>query len=173
LDFLKNEKRDLQKQNFFPLFLKINSEIKFIEKKMLIETEISLDKQTPKTTIDEYTILKRLGKGGFCKVKLARDNQGNYFAIKMPIKSGKMQTQDIKGMIKEIDIMRGLDHPNILKTLAIRHNGLYTKKDGSQRTVFYSVLELARRGELYEYVASGGSFAENITRAYFKQLIYS
>ncbi len=42
------------------------------------------------------------------------------------------------------------------------------KSDGSKKTVFYIVLELAGGGELFDFVAQTGAFTEPVARYYFQ-----
>ena len=43
-----------------------------------------------KNTVDGYTIIKSLGKGSYCKVKLAKGPDGKLVAIKTPKKRGAL-----------------------------------------------------------------------------------
>jgi len=47
-------------------------------------------------------------------------------------------------------------------------SGDYTKKNGNTYKAVGIVMELVPGGELFEYVADTGRFAEPVARAYFK-----
>jgi len=93
------------------------------EMKSLSETE---DRQTPVAgsgrspdgdvkKIGRYTILGRLGKGGFGEVFLAHDDDLNRsVAIKVPRPERVSQPEDIEAYLNEARILAGLDHPHIV-----------------------------------------------------------
>lgn len=93
-----------------------------------------------KTIINQYTLLKDLGEGGFALVKLAKSGNRSYVIIKKAVKifkkevlrrkrefinssEGRMIVKNaLEDVYKEIDIIRILDHPNILKVHEIIDN---------------------------------------------------
>lgn len=98
---------------------------------------------------------------------------GQDYAVKL-IKGKEIEkiSDDLRAMNNEAQTLLQLDHPNIIKIYELKSNGVYSKKDGTQKIgVFYSVLEFAKNGEIFEYVAEGGALPEPIARFYFKQLI--
>ena len=74
-------------------------------------------------------------------------------------------------LIKEINVMQELDHPNIVKYLDYDDNADYVDSTGSTKKVFYMALELAKGGELFDFIALTGFFSERVARYYFHQLI--
>ncbi len=67
------------------------------------------------TKIGRYTILRRLGKGGFGEVFLAFDDDLNRFvAIKVPRPERVSQPEDIEAYLNEARIVASLDHPHIV-----------------------------------------------------------
>ena len=64
-------------------------------------------------TIDEYKILKKLGEGGFAKVKLVKEiKTDKIFAMKIL----KSNSETHKSLLqKEYNILKTLDHPNIVQ----------------------------------------------------------
>ena len=65
--------------------------------------------------IGRYTILGRLGEGGFGRVYLARDDElARTVAIKVPRPERVSRPQDILAYVNEARILAGLDHPNIV-----------------------------------------------------------
>jgi len=67
--------------------------------------------------------------------------------------------------------MKNLSHPNILKLIDGSENAVLIKPDGRRIEVIYMALELAPNKELFDFVAHGGYFPENIARYFFKQLL--
>ena len=65
--------------------------------------------------IGRYTILGRLGKGGFGEVFLAHDDDLNRpVAIKVPRPERVSQPEDIEAYLNEARILASLDHPHIV-----------------------------------------------------------
>jgi len=57
-------------------------------------------------------------------------------------------------------------HPNILQIIAQGQDKYESK--GKSKDVTYIALEICQGGELFDYIASSGSFDESIARYYFK-----
>ena len=67
------------------------------------------------TKIGRYTILGRLGKGGFGEVFLAHDDDLNRpVAIKVPRPDRVSQPKDVEAYLNEARILASLDHPHIV-----------------------------------------------------------
>jgi serine/threonine protein kinase len=66
--------------------------------------------------------------------------------------------------------LQNLDHPNIIKMITSGEGDL-VKPNGQIKKVMYIALELARGGELFDYIAQTGHLSMEATRFYFKQLI--
>jgi len=67
------------------------------------------------TKIGRYTILKRLGKGGFGEVFLAFDDElDRPVAIKVPRPERVSRPEDIEAYLNEARILANLDHPHIV-----------------------------------------------------------
>jgi eukaryotic-like serine/threonine-protein kinase len=65
--------------------------------------------------IGRYSILRRLGKGGFGEVFLAHDDDLNRpVAIKVPRPERVSQPEDIQAYLNEARILASLDHPHIV-----------------------------------------------------------
>jgi len=89
---------------------------------------------------NEYFFEKKLGTGGYGAVYLARNKKtGNYVAIKA---IQKLKVKDYESFITEMNILKGLDHPNIYK--------LYETWE-TDRICFLST-EYCRGGELFYYI---------------------
>src|SRR5271166_4556731 len=67
------------------------------------------------TKIGRYTVLRRLGKGGFGEVFLAFDDElDRPVAIKVPRPDRVSQPEDIEAYLNEARILASLDHPHIV-----------------------------------------------------------
>lgn len=67
--------------------------------------------------MDQYHILEVIGEGSFGRVyKGRRKFSGQVVALKFIPKVGRSE-KDLRSLKREIDIMRGLKHPNIVLLL--------------------------------------------------------
>lgn len=78
---------------------------------------------------------------------------------------------NMKNLKTEVGIMQNLKYPNIVNLIEFHEKAEYFKKSGKVVKVVAIVMELARGGELFEYVANTGRFNEYEARTYFHQLI--
>ncbi|KAK1428609.1 hypothetical protein QVD17_17448 [Tagetes erecta] len=110
----------------------------------------------------KYEIGRLLGCGAFAKVYYARDiNSGQSVAIKVINKHKILHNAHLVSNVKrEIDIMRRLRHPNIVKLYEVM----------ATKTKIYFVMEFVKGGELFAKVAKG-RLSESLSRKYFQQLI--
>ncbi|KAK8631307.1 hypothetical protein V6N13_080061 [Hibiscus sabdariffa] len=109
----------------------------------------------------KYEVERVLGCGAFAKVYQARHvKTGETVAIKALCKRKVVRGKPMAQVKREIDIMRRLNHPNIIKLIEV----LGTKNR------FYFVMEYAKGGELFTRITKG-RFGEDLCRRYFQQLI--
>ena len=115
---------------------------------------------------NEYKLLQELGRGAYSKVKLVMKNNVK-FAMKIidkkELKKKKIFKQDkdgnvivtnlLKDALKEIAILKKLDHPNIIKLYEILHN--------YQKEKIYLIMEYAEYGDIVEYDEDTGIFSIN------------
>jgi len=112
--------------------------------------------------IGKYEIGRRLGEGQFGKVKEAVDLEtGARYAVKIIQKSAIKCNKDVETVKKEIQFMRMLDHPNILRMID-------TLEDQEK---MYLVLEIAAGGDLFDKIVNMGGFTEEVARTFFKQVM--
>ena len=128
-----------------------------------------------RSKLDNYLILKTLGTGYTGKVKLGRDmDTGELRALKI-LDPSKMDTQKLGKVIKslenELNVMKNLNHKNIVKFIGLFPKGQYKNKKGVEKRVAYAVIELASKGEIFEVLFKVGPFNENMARFYMKQLV--
>ncbi|KAF2205513.1 calcium/calmodulin-dependent protein kinase-like protein [Delitschia confertaspora ATCC 74209] len=122
--------------------------------------------------LERWQLIEKMGDGAFSNVYKARDTQGQYgeVAIKVVRKFEMNSTQgdehlhaDFKkvpkaaeraNILKEVQIMRQLDHPNIVKLIDF----------SEARQYYYIILELCPGGELFHQIVRLTYFSENLSR---------
>ncbi|KAG9415159.1 hypothetical protein AC1031_008585 [Aphanomyces cochlioides] len=120
---------------------------------------------------EQYGVKQTLGSGLQGKVKLGIDlKSGENVALKL-IKSSKLSQKAILNLYREIESMKRVDHPNVMRLLAVFNDVEYPKKKGGAEKIVLVVLELATGGELFDFMMYTGSFSEQIARTYFRQLV--
>lgn len=114
--------------------------------------------------IEDITLLRSLGKGSYGEVYLSQ-KQNALFATKK-VKRKKADDEMTKYFKNEINILRILNHPNIVKLEEI-------KMDENN---YYIVMEYINGGELSDYLKKyidkyGNPFSEEIVQYLMKQII--
>jgi eukaryotic-like serine/threonine-protein kinase len=98
-------------------------------------------------SIQGYSILIELGKGGFGAVYLARHNEtGEEVALKVMLPAVATNPQMTERFLREIDNTQALNHPNIIKLL---NSGYY---NGS----FFFTLEYCNGGTVFDLMQRSG-----------------
>uniref|UniRef100_A0A2K6MR57 non-specific serine/threonine protein kinase n=1 Tax=Rhinopithecus bieti TaxID=61621 RepID=A0A2K6MR57_RHIBE len=106
--------------------------------------------------VGNYRLLRTIGKGNFAKVKLARHIlTGREVSMGTGWGSGQFP------LFREVRIMKGLNHPNIVKLFEV----IETEK------TLYLVMEYASAGEVFDYLVSHGRMKEKEARAKFRQIV--
>ena len=112
--------------------------------------------------MDKYELHSNiLGKGAFGKVKKATlKSNGEQRAVKM-IDKLTMDEQERVRLKFEIDILKNLNHPNIVRLFEVYEN----------KSNIFLVTELADGCELFEEITSRRIFAENESCVVTKQIL--
>jgi calcium/calmodulin-dependent protein kinase I len=109
---------------------------------------------------DKYNIGEVIGRGGFSTVHEAtRSSDGSKFAVKIVEKT--MIQEDIKLLKREIEIMKQVDHVNILKLIEIYEDD----------EKVYIVMELVEGSELFDRIVDKGYYSEKSTVLIVKQIL--
>ena len=115
-----------------------------------------------------YQLGRTLGSGVSCKVKLAKDDANNRYAVK--IFSKDIDFAEL--MDAELATLRQCAHPNVIGLIESgKGTQNHSKKAEKCKSVHYIVLELAFGGELFDYIANSGRFEERVARYYMKEML--
>ena len=115
---------------------------------------------------NDYKLISKLGEGSICKVKLVEKNNIKY-ALKIInknnlLKKKKFQKDEngkmvistpLEGILREISILKKVNHPNLVKLYEIMH-----KED---RSKIYLVLEYCEHGDLMTFDEQKNIFTVN------------
>ncbi|CAD6442017.1 b208de87-c5a6-45d4-bda2-a6c355b487dc [Sclerotinia trifoliorum] len=129
--------------------------------------------------LERWQLVEKMGDGAFSNVYKAVDLEGRAgkVAIKVVRKFemnsnqgdahlhpnfNKKQPKGVEraNILKEVQIMRGLDHPNIIKLIEFSESRQY----------YYLVLELAPGGELFHQIVRLTYFSEKLSRHVITQV---
>jgi len=97
-----------------------------------------------------YTLEKQIGRGAYSKVRLGFTKEGGEEVAVKVIDKKTCPQDDLIFLEREVDIVRDLDHPNIVRTYDV----FETKSE------IYIVLEYMPGGMLYDVIAMYGQFTE-------------
>ena len=157
----KNEKdKKYQRRNkkSTTLVEKSRLESKFQEEMKICVLNQTLIEEQRGDPSKKYKVLKRLGDGSYGTVFSVINNQTGLSAAMKKIEKVKENEIDDLEIKNEIDILKKLDHPNIVK--------IYEFYD--TLTDFFIVTEYCKRGELYSYIKN--YYSENQLAVLFYQV---
>ena len=110
---------------------------------------------------DFYRIGKMLGSGAFGEVRVCVHREsGAQRAVKV-LRKASMDEDEKKMLFNEINNLKDLDHPNILK--------MYEFFEDEKR--YYIVTDICKGGELFDEIVSRGKFTENDAAMLMKQIL--
>ena len=115
------------------------------------------------TRFGEYILGQTLGEGEFGKVKLGWKKNGEVqVAIKLIRRESLGQNPSrLPKIYREVNILRGLEHPNIVKLHEMIETPPYIG----------IILEYASGGELFDYILNHRYLKDNTARKLFAQLV--
>ena len=134
------------------------------------ETQINIkEKETNKKQKSEFTkkignyiLFDQIGMGTFSKVtKAIHLITSQQVAVKILDKEKIEDEIDLERIIREIEILKNIHHPNIAQmyeTYSTIHN-------------FYLMMELVTGGDLFDYITLNSYLSENLSCRFFRQLI--
>jgi serine/threonine protein kinase len=98
-------------------------------------------------TIEDYTLLRELGRGGMGAVFLARHRRtGEQVAIKLMMPKSGVDTRAAARFLREVDLARRLRHPRIAAVY----------ESGCSHGVFFFTVEYCAGGDLSQLVENAG-----------------
>ncbi|KAK5055288.1 hypothetical protein LTR84_013038 [Exophiala bonariae] len=110
--------------------------------------------------LERYILLEKMGDGAFSNVYKARDTQsGDEVAIKV-VRKFEMNSNQRANILKEVQIMRQLDHPNIVRLIDFSES----------RQHYFIILELCPGGELFHQIVRLTYFSEDLSRHVITQV---
>ena len=128
--------------------------------KLTNDTIVGQVKNSPS---EDYIKLNFLGEGSFASVYRVQNRiTGEIRAMKVIKKSSKYSNENEAEIFNEINILRKMDHPNVLKIFEF-----YSEKNS-----FSMVTEICSGGELFQEIVDKGPFSEKYS-AYVMYQIFS
>ena len=119
--------------------------------------------QLNKSPEEDYVNIKAMGQGTFGKVfKVKHRITGLSRAMKVIPKSVSSKGRE-QAIFNEIEVLKTLDHPNVLKIFEIY----------STDNAYYLVTELCQGGELFDKILSEGPFDESQSACLIYQILSS
>lgn len=101
---------------------------------------------------DYYTLLNKIGEGFYGVVwKVKNKISGQVCAMKKIIKRSKTSIEEDLEIINEIEMMKKLDHPNMIKVFRF-----FATPDA-----YFIIMELCEGGELFYEIINHGPFSED------------
>ena len=106
-------------------------------------------------------MLETIGKGSYGEVKKLIHKSTNEFRAMKIIKKEECSKEFISSLLNEIDILRTLDHPNIVKLFEFYQD----------RLNFYLITEFIEGGELFDKITEVRCFTEVKAAHIMEQLL--
>ncbi|CAE7924482.1 pkgB, partial [Symbiodinium sp. KB8] len=114
-----------------------------------------------KACLDDFELLKTVGKGSFGKVvQVRKKDDGKIYAMKILKKEMILKRKQYEHTLSERRVLENIDHPFIV---SLRFAFQSEHK-------LYMVFDFFNGGELYHYLSEGGRFAEERARFYAAEL---
>ena len=125
--------------------------------------EIFIGEMEGKKLLDFYDVVKQLGKGGYGKVYEVKNKKtGEIRACKH---LSKLNVKDLEKFRREIEIMKKMDHPNIIKIYEVFE---------SERSL-YIIMEECKGGEIFdriiEHIQNKQMYSEKDAANIFQQVM--
>ncbi len=105
------------------------------------------------TPLEHYSQVKKLGEGSYGTVwKVEHIQTGLHRAMKKIVKNPKSKRDNEQDILNEIEILKKMDHPNIVKIFEF-----FNTPEG-----YYLITEYCSGGELFQEIVDKAPFNENI-----------
>ncbi|KAM7319986.1 hypothetical protein ACRRTK_020429 [Alexandromys fortis] len=123
-----------------------------------MQLDLNASTYEEETLSDHYVLLNTLGRGAFGEVKLAYHLLTN---LKVAVKILANGEESDGNHRKELNFMKELDHPYIIKLFHIINSKDHT----------YMVLEFAAHGDLVTLIEEGGPLQQTQAQQFFSQIV--
>ena len=112
---------------------------------------------------EDYEVLETIGRGSFSKVYKAKNKEnGKLYAIKAIDKKKLLKNNmHLMNIINEIEVLRNLNHPNIVKLYEVYESNHY----------ICLVMEYIQGGDLFHILETEGIYSEAEANEAFKCLL--
>ncbi len=107
---------------------------------------------------DEYELKEKLGEGAYGSVYKVQQKYTNYLRA---VKAIKKKLVDSTEFYNELEVLKALDHPNIIKLFDCYQDKSY----------YYMVEEYCSGGDLFDYIQKEKFFTERKAGTIFNQLL--
>lgn len=107
---------------------------------------------------DEYDLKEKLGEGSFGTVYKVIQRKTNYLRV---VKAIKKKYVDKSEFLNEIELLKTVDHPNIIKLFDCYYD----------KTFYYLIEEYCSGGDLFDYIQKEHFFTEKKAAIIFKQIL--
>ena len=107
---------------------------------------------------EEYDLKEKLGEGSFGSVYKVIQRKTNYLRA---VKAIKTKLVDKNEFVNEIEVLKTVDHPNIIKLFDCYYD----------RNFYYMIEEYCSGGDLFDYIQKEKCFNEKKAKIIFKQLL--
>ncbi|KAL9941303.1 hypothetical protein ACHAO5_009133 [Verticillium nonalfalfae] len=136
--------------------VKVKKQVDSAEIAKLVAEENETRGKFPKYPgLERWVLLEKMGDGAFSNVYRARDTTGEHGEVGIKVvRKYEMNSMQRANILKEVQIMRQLDHPNIIKLIDFSESRQY----------YYIILELAPGGELFHQIVRLTYFSEELSR---------
>ncbi|RCK54847.1 Serine/threonine-protein kinase srk1 [Candida viswanathii] len=131
-----------------------NTDYNMLASQLVEEENKQKQKSVTYPNLDNYKILDQMGEGAFSVVYKAKHlSSGKEVAIKI-LRKFQMDQAQKQAVLKEVTIMRQLNHPNIVKFIEFIDSPTY----------YYIVQELAPGGEIFTMIVKYTYLSEDLSR---------
>lgn len=125
------------------------------EAERIVAEEKAQGERMPRYTgLEEYDLVEKMGDGAFSNVYKAIERKtGRKVAVKV-VRKYELNHSQRANILKEVQIMRGIDHPGIVRLLQFFESDEH----------YFLVLELMEGGELFHQIVKLTYFSEALAR---------
>lgn len=127
----------------------------------IVANQLAESERKTKVCLDDFVLLKTVGKGSFGKViQVRKKDSGRIYAMKVLKKDQVIKRKQYEHTMAERRILEEIDHPFIV---SLRFAFQTPSK-------LYMVFDFFNGGELFHYLSQGGRFTEERARLYAAEI---